>query len=74
MGDFNTDIRQTSQELSKLEEFCRFFSLTNILKSDTCFTKFHRLTIHLFHQTNLFLKKQTSLKLDLATIKSFFIF
>ena len=41
MRDFNTDIRQTSPEPHKLDEFCSLFSLTNIIKSDTCFTKFH---------------------------------
>ena len=48
MGDFNTDIRQTSPEPHKLDEFCSLFSLTNIIKSDTCFTKFHSSTIYLF--------------------------
>ena len=42
MGDFNIDIRQTSPELHKLDEFCSIFSKTIIIKSDTCFTKFHK--------------------------------
>ena len=41
MGDFNIDIRQTDPESHTLDEFCSLFSLTNIIKSDTCFTKFH---------------------------------
>ena len=41
MKDFNIDIRQTSPESRTLNEFFSFFSLTNIIKSDTCFTKFH---------------------------------
>ena len=41
MKDFNVGIRQTSPESRKLDEFFSFFSLTNIIKSDTCFTKFH---------------------------------
>ena len=48
MGDFNIDVRQTSPELHKLDEFCSLFSLTNIIKSDTCFTKFHSSTVDLF--------------------------
>ena len=34
MGDFNIDIRQTSPQSHKLDEFCRLFNLTNIIKSD----------------------------------------
>ena len=48
MGDFNIDIRQTSPESHKLDEFCSLFSLTNIIKSETCFTKFHSSAIELF--------------------------
>ena len=55
MRDFNIDIRQTSPEPHKLEEFCR---LTNIIKSDTCFTKFHSSAIDLFltNKPNFFQK------------------
>ena len=58
MGDFNIDIRQTSPESHKLDEFCSRFSLTNIIKSDTCFTQFHSSTIDLFltNKPNLFQK------------------
>ena len=48
MGYFNIDIRQTSPESEKLDEFCSLFSLTNIIKSDTCFTKFHSSTTDVF--------------------------
>ena len=48
MGDFNIDIRQTSQESHKLDEHCSLFSQTNIIKSDTCFTKFHSSAIDFF--------------------------
>ena len=58
MGDFNIDIRQTSPESHKLDEFCSLFSLTNIIKSDTCFPKFHSSTIDLFltNKPNFFQK------------------
>ena len=48
MTDFNIDKRQTSFELHKLDEFCSLFSLKNIIKSDTCFTKFDSSTTDLF--------------------------
>ena len=48
MGNFNIDIRQTSPESHKLDEFGSLFNLTNITKSGTCFTKFHSSTIGLF--------------------------
>ena len=58
MGDFNIDIRQTSPESHKLDKFCSLFSLTNIIKSETCFTKFHSSTIDLFltNKPNFFQK------------------
>ena len=58
MGDFNIDRRQTSPESHKLDEFCSLFSLTNIIKSDTCFPKFHSSTIDLFltNKPNFFQK------------------
>ena len=71
MGNFNIDIKQTSPESHKRDEFCCLFSLTNIIKSDTCFTKFHSSTIDLFKQTiQISFKKQTLLKMGLATIAS----
>ena len=48
MEYFNVDIRQTSPESHKLDEFCSLFSLTNIIKCDTFYTKFHSSTIDLF--------------------------
>ena len=45
---FNIDIRETTRESHKLGEFCSLFSLANIIKSDTCFAKFHSWTIDLF--------------------------
>ena len=48
MRDFNINIRETTPESHKLDEFCSLFSLTNIIKSNTCFAKFHSSTIDLF--------------------------
>ena len=39
MGDFNIDLKCIGS--NNLSEFCDLFHLTNILKSDTCFTKTH---------------------------------
>ena len=48
MGDFNINIKQTSPESHKLDECCSLIRLTNIIKSDTCFPKFHSSTIDLY--------------------------
>ena len=69
MGDFNIDIRQTTSESHKLDEFFNFFSLTNVIKSDTYFTKFCSSTMDLFlTNKKISFKKQTVSKLALATI------
>ena len=75
MGNFNIDIRQTSPESHKLDEFGSLFSLTNITKSGTCFTKFHSSTIGLFltNKPNFLQKKQTLSKLTLATITNSYV-
>ena len=61
MRDFNIDVRQTSPEPHKLDKFCSLFSLTSIIKSDTCFTIFHSSTIDPFltKKPNLFQKTNT---------------
>ena len=58
MEDFNINIRQTSPKSHKLDDFYSLLSLTNIIKSDTCFTKFHSSTFDLFvtSKPNLFRK------------------
>ena len=58
MRDFDIDIKQTSPESDKLDEFCSLFSLTNIIKYGACFTKFHSSTIDLFltNKSNFFQK------------------
>ena len=65
------DIRQSSPVSLKLDEFCSLVSLTNIIKSDTCFTKFFSSPIDLF--LNKQTKIQTLLNLDLAIILSSYI-
>ena len=39
MGVFNRDIRSSNSDKNKLESFCDFFNLTNIVDSETCFMK-----------------------------------
>ena len=49
MGDFNIDINKNEAiGHDKLDIFCNTFSLTNLVKSDTYFTKSHKSTIDLF--------------------------
>ena len=47
MGDFNIDIKCKSVGSNNLSDFCDLFHLTNIVKSDTCFTKTHTSLIDL---------------------------
>ena len=48
MGDFNIDLNKTDCiGFGKLEEFCDNFNLTNLVKSNTCFTKNNKSTIDL---------------------------
>ena len=56
MGDFNIGIRQTSSESNKLDLFCGLFSLINVMKSDTYFTKFNSLAIELFLTNEILFK------------------
>ena len=49
MGDFNIDLNKTDCiGFGKLEEFCDNFNLTNIIKSNKCFSKNNKSTIDLF--------------------------
>ena len=52
MGDFHIDMRQTSPESHKRDEFCSLFSIKNKIKSDIYFTKFHSSITDLFQNTN----------------------
>ena len=49
MGDFNIDINKNEAiGHDKLDVFCNTLNLTNLVKSDTCFTNNHKSTIDLF--------------------------
>ena len=47
MDDFNIDVNLPSHEHYKLEGFCNFFDLSNLIKSNICFTKTHSSKIDL---------------------------
>ena len=48
MGDFNIDIRNKGREYEKFEDFCSLFHLSNLIKTETCLSKNHKLTTDLF--------------------------
>ena len=48
MGDFNIGMKSKSFGYDKLDEFCDLFNLTNLIKSETCFTKSRKSLIDLF--------------------------
>ena len=54
-GDFNIDIKCKSVGSNNLSDFCDLFYLTNIVKSDTCFTKTHAPLIDLILPNKLHL-------------------
>ena len=58
VGDFNINIRQASPESHKLDEFLSLFSLTNIIKSNTCFTNSLTIDLFLINKPNFFQKKK----------------
>ena len=73
-GDFNIDIRQTNPESHKLDEFCSLFSLTMSQNPILVLLNFTALQLTFFYQTNqIYFKKQTLLKLALATITSSYV-
>ena len=47
MGDFNIDIRTKGREYERFDDFCSLFNLSNLIKSETCFSQNHKLTIDL---------------------------
>ena len=57
LWDFDMYIRQCRPESEKLDEFWGIFDLTNIIKSDICFTKFYSSTINLFNKQTEFFSK-----------------
>ena len=47
-GDFNIDVKdRTNPNFDKFSEFCDTFSLSNLIKDYTCFTKTHKSSIDL---------------------------
>ena len=48
MDDFNIDTTKDCSVFDKLEELCDTLNLTNLIKSETCYTNDHKLTIDLF--------------------------
>ena len=49
MGDFNIDINKDEVKgHDKLDVFCNTLNLTDLVKSDTCYTNNHKSTIDLF--------------------------
>ena len=49
MGDFNIDLKTQGICFNKLGEICDLLNLTNIIKSETCFShKSHKSLIGLF--------------------------
>ena len=54
MDDFNIDInKDESIGHGKLDVFCDNLNLTNLVKSDTCYTNNHKSTIDLFLTNNI---------------------
>ena len=45
IGDFNIDIGTKGREYEKFEDFCSLFNLSNLIKTETCFSKNHKSTI-----------------------------
>ena len=67
MGGSNIDINTAGIAVDKLDEFCNIFDVTKLIKTETCCTKNHKLTIDLFLQIDLCLfKKLEPLKLELV--------
>ena len=75
MGDFNIDLNKTDCiGFGKLEEFCDNFSLTNVVKSNTCFTKNNKPTIDILltNKPMSFQVTNTTEKSLIVTAKTYF--
>ena len=59
MGDFNIDFKKKGAEFDKLNEMYDTFNLTNLINSETCYTKIINLSLICFSQINLYLFKKT---------------
>ena len=42
IGDFNANFKNKGAGFDKLSEMCDTFDLTNLIKSETCYTKNHK--------------------------------
>ena len=58
MGDFNIDFKNKGAAFDKLSEMFDTFHLTNLRKSETCYTKNHKSLMICFSQINLYLSKK----------------
>ena len=56
IGDFNIDIKTKGREYEKFEDFCSLFNHSNLIKTETLFSKNHKSTIDLFttNKPNIF--------------------
>ena len=63
MGDLNIDVKdKTNSNFDKFSEFCDTFSMSNLIKDYTCFTKTHKSSIDL-----ILTNKEQSLQLTKVT-------
>ena len=53
MGDINIVFKNKGVGFDELSEMCDTFNLTNLIKSETCYTKNHKLSLICFSETNL---------------------
>ena len=53
MGDFNIDFKNKGAGFHKLGEMYDTFNLTNLIKSNTCYTKTYNLSLICFSQISL---------------------
>ena len=58
MGDFNVGFKKKGAGFDKLNEMYDTFNLTNLINSETCYTKNHKSLIELFFTKNLYLFKK----------------
>ena len=53
MVDFSIDFKNKEAGFDKLSEMCDTFNLTNLIKSETCYTKNRKSLIDLFFTNKL---------------------
>ena len=59
IGDFNANFKNKGAGFDKLSEMCDTFDLTNLIKSETCYTKNHKSLIYLFSTNKPFSFQKT---------------